>query len=71
MYSSIHNMDTDLEYSIYLDDQVYMQKVKAHHIESVIHELESQGCNIVDEVWDDANLQVDLVSSNLLDDQMD
>lgn len=68
-YSLIHNMDTSLRYDVYLDDTIVRSSVPPHHVESIVYELEMQGENIVDELWDDDLMRIDLTSTSLLDDE--
>lgn len=67
-YSTIHNLDPAKNYKIFLDGDLYLEGVSALHVESVIYQLESEGVNVVDEVWDEELMQVDLVTSEVLDD---
>lgn len=71
MYSSIHNKDISLKYAVYLDDELVVKNVASHHIDSVVYSLESEGFNIADVCWDDEAMRVDLVSTNLLDEDAD
>ena len=66
-YSSIHNVDTSLRYDLYLDDILLKTNVPPQEIESIICELELQDINIVDELWDEHLMRIDLTSTTLLD----
>lgn len=66
-YSSIHNVDTSLRYDVYLDDVLVKTSVPPHHVESIVYELELQDINIVDEIWDEHRMRIDLTSTTLLD----
>jgi len=66
-YSAIDNLDGARMYTVFLDGDLYLEEVSALHVESVVYGLESEGLNIVDEVWDEELMQVHLVSSGLLD----
>lgn len=70
-YSSIYNVDTSLSYEVRLNGETLRKSVKPHHVASVVYELESQGENVVDEIWDDENMVVDLVSTGCVDDDLD
>lgn len=68
VYSSLFNQTADLHYDVYLDGVLVKEKVPSYHIESLIFALERQGENIVDEIWDEEALRVDLSSTDFLDD---
>lgn len=68
-YSSIFNVDTALRYTIKLNDEVVRKKVAPHHVDSVVYELECEGFNIVDEIWDEEAMEVQLISTGLLDEE--
>jgi len=70
-YSLMHNKDTSRIYSVYLNDELVVKNVAAHHVESVIHSLESEGFNVADEVWDDEKMRVDIISTSFLDEETD
>lgn len=70
-YSLMHNKDTSLKYSVYLNDELITKNVPAHHVESVIHSLEAEGFNVTDEVWDEEKMRVDIISTSFLDDETD
>ena len=61
-YSLIHNRDTSLKYSIYLNDELVVKNVAAHHVESVVDSLTAEGFNITNESWDDEAMRVNLTS---------
>jgi hypothetical protein len=67
----MHNKDTSLKYSVYLNDELITKNVPAHHVESVIYSLQSEGFNIADEVWDDEKMRVDIISTSLFDEETD
>lgn len=67
-YSSIHNVDTNLNYQVRLNGELIHHGVKPHHVNSIVYELESQGENIVDEIWNEDEMIVDLISTGCLDD---
>jgi len=67
-YSSIHNVDLSLRYQVRLNGELIRRDIQPHHIESIVYDLESQGENIVDEVWDEEEMVVDLISTGCLDD---
>lgn len=66
-YSSIHNVDTSLKYVIRLDGEVIRTDVPPHHVNSIVHSLESEGISICDEIWNDDEMAVDLVTSVIFD----
>lgn len=68
-YSSIYNVDTSLKYSVKLNGDIIRRNVPPHHIEWIVYDLESQGINIVDELWDEESLVVELISTGILDDE--
>lgn len=70
-YSLMHNKDASLMYSIYLNDELVVKNVAAHHVESVVHSLEAEGFNVTDEIWDDEKMRVDIISTSLLDEETD
>ncbi len=70
-YSLMHNKDTSLIYSVYLNDELVVKNVAAHLVDSVIHSLESEGFNVADEVWDDEKMRVDIISTSFLDEETD
>lgn len=69
-YSSVHNADTALRYEVRLNGETIRRKVPPHHVESIVHELQSEGLFIEDETWDDEEMVVDLLSrdDDLVDD---
>lgn len=70
-YSSIYNVDTSLRYTITLNGEVVRSKVPPHHVDSVVYELESEGFNIVDEIWDEEAMEIQLIATGLIDDEDD
>lgn len=70
-YSLMHNKDTSLMYSVYLNDELIVKNVAAHHVESIIDALEAEGFNLTDEVWDDEKLRVDIISTSIFDGETD
>ena len=70
-YSLMHNKDTSLIYSVYLNDELVVKNVAAHLVDSVIYFLESEGFNVADEVWDDEKMRVDIISTSFLDEETD
>ena len=70
-YSLMHNKDTSLMYSVYLNDELIVKNVASNHVESVIHSLESEGFNVTDEVWDDEKMRVDIISTSFFDEETD
>lgn len=66
-YSSIYNMDTSLSYQVRLNGELIRSAAKPHHIQSIVYDLETRGENIVDEVWDEDEMVVDLISTGCLD----
>jgi len=67
-YSSIHNVDTSLKYVVLLDGEVIRRDVQPHHVDSIVYSLESEGVNISDEIWNDDEMAVDLVTTTVFDD---
>jgi hypothetical protein len=70
-YSLMHNKDTSLMYSVYLNNELIVKNVAAHHVESVIYSLEAEGFNVADELWDEEALRVDIISTHVLDHETD
>lgn len=68
-YSSIHNMETSRLYTVKLDGETIADCVPSHHVHSLVYELESNDVNVVDEYWDEENMEVHLQSTSLLDDE--
>lgn len=67
-YSSIHNVDTSLKYVVRLDGEVIRRDVQPHHVDSIVYSLESEGINISDEIWNDDEMAVDLLTTTIFDD---
>lgn len=66
-YSSIHNADVSRRYTITLDSEVIARGIPPHHVASIVYDLEQNGINVCDELWDDHNMLVELTSTDLLD----
>lgn len=67
-YSSIHNVDTSLKYVVRLDGEVIRRDVQPHQVDSIVYSLESEGINVSEEIWNDDEMAVDLVSTVVFDD---
>lgn len=69
-YSSVSNSNTSLKYEVRLNGETIRRNVPAHHVESVVYQLQSEGLFIEDETWDDEDMVVDLLSrdEDLVDD---
>ena len=67
-YSSIYNMDLSLRYQVRLNGELIRSDIQPHHVQSLVYELECQGENIVDEIWDEDEMFVDLISVGCADD---
>lgn len=62
MYSSIHNLNSSLLYTIRLNDSEIATQVPSTHIDSFIYQLESEGHNIDGVYWNEDELIVELTS---------
>lgn len=67
-YSPVHNVDTSLRYVVRLDGEVIRTDVAPHHVNSIVYSLESEGINVCDEIWNEDEMAIDLLSTAIFDD---